>query len=480
MSRKSVERGVIVVLAVLAFARAVSDLNGPNAFIDLQPMYCAGATILSHGNPYAVQPLRHCEIAHGLPPGSSVVPAPVPGYVLAVFALLAALPYDAIEVAFALAGTASFVCIVVLTARLAKISPIVPMLVMLWTVGYRPVNNGQLSIFATLGIVVAAFAVQRKRWWLAAAATGLALIQPQFGLAVAIALAFFFPRVRVPLAAVAVLIVGMSFAMGPAQSVAYLTTELPRHAAAEVFWPYQYSLTWLLAYEGIGERAALAAGSLSTIVLLILGTLTAGRFARNGDADLSVLGAAAFATLFGSFIHIQQIESIMPAAVVLLARARAAAWMPALAALLLGAGWSAVHDTGMKLAQVALQDALVGCGLFVQLVSRNDGLRAGLRIAAGVGAAGVVLGVFAWRLPAFDPTVHFSSAETAKMLLSGPLASDQWKTASDMSYRGTRVALGLVVSKAYVWLGIVLLLSFSSAAAAWPETFLKRDADAAA
>src|SRR6266700_3322813 len=81
---------------------------------DFSAFYCAGQTIGRHADPYRNEPLGKCERSADRPnfleraPAYLAVPAPLPGYALAPFALLALLPYGAAACAWTLILLASF------------------------------------------------------------------------------------------------------------------------------------------------------------------------------------------------------------------------------------------------------------------------------------------------------------------------------------------------------------------------------------
>src|SRR5579884_1561266 len=79
---------VLILAAILAHDRHAAKpiLNAHN---DFTAFYCAGSVVRAHADPYLVEPLRGCERGLDEFPGAPawhVVPAPFPGYVLAIFA----------------------------------------------------------------------------------------------------------------------------------------------------------------------------------------------------------------------------------------------------------------------------------------------------------------------------------------------------------------------------------------------------------
>ena len=80
--------------------------------IDFRAFYCAGAALDAGADPYRAEPLRSCEVAawEAFPAGypEVAVPAPLPGYALTPFALLARLPYGVAAALWECALVAAF------------------------------------------------------------------------------------------------------------------------------------------------------------------------------------------------------------------------------------------------------------------------------------------------------------------------------------------------------------------------------------
>ena len=133
-----------------------------------------------------------------------------------------------------------------------------------------------------------------------------------------IAVALLVPRARVTLGlALAGLAIADALAT-PGQQLHYLTSVLPQQASAQVRAPDQYSLTFLLAMLGVGDRAALALSAISSVALLAAGIVFAQRWLRAGERAGIVFAPAACAVIGGSYLHITQIALALPAALLLL------------------------------------------------------------------------------------------------------------------------------------------------------------------
>ena len=88
-------------------------------------------------------------------------------------------------------------------------------------------------------------------------------------------------------------------ATGPATALAYFTTYLPVHAATEIVASDQYSLTHLLHVAGVGDRLAMAAGTLSYAVMTLLGIVAGWRAARYLEMPSLIAFAPPAFALFG-------------------------------------------------------------------------------------------------------------------------------------------------------------------------------------
>ena len=100
-------------------------------------------------------------------------------------------------------------------------------------------------------------------------------------------------RARVALAAAIAALGALAIAStGLPIQVAYVLRDLPLQAAAQVAYPEQFSLAYALSYAGLPARAALAAGALSTLVLLVLSVGLAWRLRERNAAFAVYLPAA--------------------------------------------------------------------------------------------------------------------------------------------------------------------------------------------
>src|SRR5579884_4246568 len=87
----------IVLAACVLFAYAAAEIKTTNAF-DFRAFYCAGRAVAQHADPYLSEPLHSCERTatdgyYRLFAARVALPAPLPGYDIAVFKILSRLPF---------------------------------------------------------------------------------------------------------------------------------------------------------------------------------------------------------------------------------------------------------------------------------------------------------------------------------------------------------------------------------------------------
>jgi len=331
---------------VLALTRAV-PIPARALLYDYRAFACAGRIAGTAADPYRAEPLRACEHRSGLLAGRRdlarlAVPAPLPGYALAPFALLGRLP-DA-------AGAALWVLLSLLGAALAIRSLTVlagARVRIVWAALALPLAValvlGQLVPLALGALCFAALAVERGRFALAAAAVWIAMIEPHVALPALLALAIFVPRARLGLGIGAIVALVLSLALlGAGKNLEYLTTVLPAHAASELANEEQYSLAYLLHRLGAPDLLALRLADLWYLAALVCGLTVAQRLvARGAPRSLYVLIPVAFAVIGGPFVHIHQMVFVLPALIVVAARVAPRARALSLAIVLLAVPWGA-------------------------------------------------------------------------------------------------------------------------------------------
>jgi len=313
-------------VAAYAFDPARSGRQGPLTDpTDFVGFYCGGAVLAERRDPYRADSLRTCErralaASHIAIVPNLVVPAPLPPYALAVFALISAVPFRVACAGFFVLSLVAIGSSIVLALRLAKISVGIVGLSLGVALGLGSLTLGQIIPFAVVALCGCALALRTGRFRLAALAALAMMVEPNVGLATVLGLFVLERRTR-PVLALGLLAAGcVSLAAGgPALNVEYLTQVLPAHARSEVGnFAAQYSLTALTYALGAGVRTALVLGEASYLVMLALGIEFARRLtARFGDRAFVALAPAACILIGGVYVHDHQMALALPCGFVL-------------------------------------------------------------------------------------------------------------------------------------------------------------------
>ncbi len=331
--------GIALALLALLAALANPKLAPPAVLRDFDAFYCAGAAIDRGADPYLAEPLGTCEraprpaaFARGTP--WLAVPAPLPPYALAPFALLARLPY---VWAGALWSLAILLCTGLAVAAMRRLTSL-PLagLIALFALGgaYAALALGQVAPVATAGVALAALFLSQGRDRAAALAAAASMIEPHVGLPLALALFIWRPATRLPLLLAGAVCFALSLWMvGVPVALEYVRAVLPAHALSEIANEKQLSLTYVLHQAGASDAFALHAGELWYALMLALGLGVAGAVRSRSPASIAALPVA-FTLLGGAFVHVVQIAAALPAALLLFAGARGAARNGLLLALL--------------------------------------------------------------------------------------------------------------------------------------------------
>ncbi|MEO9263459.1 MAG: glycosyltransferase 87 family protein [Candidatus Baltobacteraceae bacterium] len=361
---------ISLVLVAAAFALADRGELGRQSF---KAFYCAGRAVIERRDPYLVEPLRSCEqsVAGGTMTHGEVEPAPLPGYALAPFALLAVLPPRFAAILFALALAFATILSADLMARIIRAPPAAVLFAFV-PLSLLNIAYGEIPPIAVLALCAAAYFLVRERWTAAGVLVSLALFQPNVGVPAAIAVLVFVPGSRLSIAASMLALAAISIlTTGFAHNVEYFTAVLPLQAGSELAASDQYSLGHALYAAGLSAANSLFLAKLSFALMTAFGITLAGIIAgrRNAREFLPLLPAAA--VLFGGiYVHDIQMLFALPAALLIAARSRGRryATMSAAALAFLIAVWT----------QRAARSAL-----FVDAVGVAGGLFAVLRAPIG-------------------------------------------------------------------------------------------------
>ncbi len=320
----------LVTLGV-AFVLLCVGLSGPyfpERFSDARAFYCGGRAVLAHADPYREHPLLECERSVAAPALSPLrddvaVPAPFPGFALALFALPALLPFALALLVWMLAASSAVVAATVLVARVTR----TPLSAATIAIAYPAVTValplGQITPFVLLAIAAAGALLVMQRPRCAALAALGALLEPHVGLALVAGLAVAVPRTRTVLAAgiAGVAAIGCAIS-GVANQREYLQLVLPAHALANVPDALQFSTTHFAYIAGAPVALALALGTVWYVVAVGVGICVAVALrGRLGPAAVAFIPVA-FAVFGGTHTHLAQLGLATPAFLLVCATAR--------------------------------------------------------------------------------------------------------------------------------------------------------------
>lgn len=429
---------------------------------DFHSFWCSGSALLHGADPYRSGALGACERTaapfglYSARPGI-VVPAPLPPYALALFVPFALLSFPVAAILwFAILAFATFAAVRLLVTVL-RVPAAAAAWMFLLPAAVLWLPYGEVTPLALLGAAIAAFALQRQQWPLAALGLALLAIEPHLALPAWVCVWLFVPQARMTTTIAGAALLAGSIALHPGIFLEYVRSVLPLHALAEVPRVTQYSAAWLAYVAGAPAAGALRAGAITYGVSCVAGIVVAGGLrTRWNDPAVLIFAPVAFAVLGGTFVHASQIALALPFAAMLALHARGS--LQAIAA-------AACAVLAVPWLQGGQQQTVVFLGIAaatgVALALTRDRALA-LRIALGSAALCVVLVIMhrspavLWRAPAFPVAAR-----------AGELASAAWGRYVWREQSG--VILADWFAKAPVWLALLALTGGGIAAAARAE-----------
>ncbi len=365
--------------------------------LDFRAFYCAGQVQLSGVDPYREHPLRECEERVSAPGLSAEhfgtsVPAPFPGFVLALFAMLALVPFAWSLVIWESAACLALGLAVVLVARTTRTSLTASAIGLGFPAVVVALQLGQVTPFILLAVAGSASLLGSGRPRLAAVASLGALLDPHVGLALYAGIFVGVPRARgVLLAGAAALAALGLFVSGPAREWEYLHAVIPAHALANLTDAAQFSTSNFAFEAGAPVSLALILGSLWYAGAIIAGVCVALRLrTRLGIAAVAYVPTA-FAVFGGTHTHIWQLAIAVPAFMLLHSAAGARRDVCAVVTFIAAMPWLALAPFpwlfAIPTALAVLFAREMGCG------------RQGIRLAAGTLSALLVIMTAILRTP---------------------------------------------------------------------------------
>ncbi len=391
---------------------------------DFNAFYCAGAAVRSGADPYRAEPLATCERSpkghalHAVPPNLAL-PAPLPPFDLAAFAVLSRLSYARATVCWSLLVLLSLLITIEGMHRLTALPRAQLALVFVPTDGISALFLGEVAPVAVASLVLAMLAVRSGRPRVAAVAIALSLCEPHVGVAPIFALFLCFPAARTTTALCACALAVVSLlAIGAGTSLEYVRDVLPAHALSEISSPRQLSLTALLHSAGASDGTALALGTASYLTMLFLGMALSRRLALRDPFDPFIVAApAALVLVGGAFIHTIQMPAALPAALLAYARLAGRARRIAGAAIVtIAIPWTSFLGLGTIFVLVAA----VAVGLLMRYFLAASQARA----VAGAFAAGAFVYGLNYALASGDP---FPAQIVLPPLHPNDLAEVNWR-----------------------------------------------------
>jgi hypothetical protein len=441
---------VVILIAFAPFARTYTStaFNG----IDFEAFYCGGQVLASHGDPYLQEPLHSCEarVHWKEHPSDLLVPLPQPPVVVAAFIPLGDLPYEVARALWFVSMCAALTASIFLVGRMYDIWwPAVAIAIAMS--GVLSLILGQVVPLCLFGIVAAAYGLRIGRSLPIIVGLLALAVQPSVFVAVAAAcLVFGTSRTRIAASIAISGFAGASLLVSGVQTnVLYLSTILPLHNYAELTNSLQFSLSGILAQTGVPARIALAAGSISYVLAVIAGVVTAGLLQRRlNDPSLLALAPPAFAVFLGTFVHLQLYLLAVPLALVLATRTQSR--VAALALFLSSIPWQWAIMTLFLIPSIAVSTIL-----FTRLWMSRSLL---VCTAAGLASGAAMFAAAFWyihaapaSLPAFtyhaNPNALSEYTWIAAERLYGPIGA---APAAQLARLLSVAALGCILVMAYL------------------------------
>jgi hypothetical protein len=406
-----------LVAAIVALSFGVSASR--ERFFDFRVFYCAGQAERLGADPYREHPLYECEQNVGAPERSPVqsgvtAPAPFPGFVLALFAALARLPFSVALFVWEGAAVAAVGCAVMLVARTTRTTILANAIALGFPAAVVGLPLGQVTPFILLALAgCGVLLASGKPRWAALAALG-AMLDPHVGLALVLGLFIGVRAARSVLVAGTFGLAALGLAVsGPLREWEYLRSVIPAHALAGVADAGQFSVTHFAFIAGARPALAVTLGSLWYAGALVVGiTLALCLRARLGSAVMAYVPPA-FAVFGGTHTHAQQIALAIPAFMLLYAFTsgrRRAAWV--VVTFFAAIPWLSIAPSPW---------IYLGPPVLAVIFARElECGRHALRVGA---AAGVTLGII---LLAFSRS-HLPRALVMHTVAGNPLADDSWQ-----------------------------------------------------
>jgi hypothetical protein len=473
MWRVGVQYAAIVVFTILISVQVLYSWRGPSApqlqdagvALDFKTFYCAGAATNAGEDPYLAQAVKRCgSKPPAAPPPfarANVWPAPLPAYDIAIFRLLAELPYRLAVALWMLASIIALSIAVVLISKLSAIPPIAIFAALAMPLYYTCLQWGQLPPLIVGSLAIAAYGMSKQAYTVAAFACVACAIEPHVGAPVCLAAFLWERRCRLPIAVgVGILAIVSIGTLGLATNIEYFQSVLPLQARAEVPATNQFSFTSIAYTFGAPDRLAVELGSIDYVLMAAIGVYLARRISRATDVKEAIPLVPAMAVLLGgAFVHVTQLSIAIAAGIALsrlMARQAALLWSGVLLMMPVSydvaLGRHALHLTRVE-SMVAL--AVVAFVGFAKLSTPG-------RLGAVLAALAAYFAISFAIVHAPSTTIRTPASAIAYERQLGAdmkFAAAEWGVYIRETPQASTTTWQVIVAKSPWWFGLILLLA---------------------
>jgi hypothetical protein len=289
---------------------------------DFRAFSCAGEALRTGNDPYHIEPVRTCQRrmlsdAKLELNEKHILPAPLPPVALVPFGLISVLPTEQKVILWLTLLITSSVITILLISKIAQARLLYCALSILPFELVTSVTIGQLVPIVVLGAVLVAYSsISRNRVLLVLGLLGT-IIEPHLALAVFLGTFLLIPNARKTILFTILGLGVFDLCLGPFLSMEYLLHILPEHAVSEISNKgAQYALSPVLFAIGFSQDASAKLGTLSYVVMLLIGLLLAKSLLDRNIAYASTTPLCAI-LIGGPFLHFHQMVAALPFAFLL-------------------------------------------------------------------------------------------------------------------------------------------------------------------
>lgn len=350
------------------------------------------------------------------------IPAPFPGYVLAVFLPFAILPFMWSSIAWvvvsALAGVATFVNL----RRLTRLDVLTLGTVVFTAAALPSIMYGNVTILAVAGLTYAGVALEERRPWMVALGLSVAALEPHVALAAIVGVFIWERRCRIPIAVACMAMSFLTFlTTGTFETLEYVRNVLPAHALTELANGEQLALSAILHQLGVNAHASVTIGNAQYAIFFIASIVTAGGAARTAGRSAFAFWPCAAVIVGGTFVHATQIAFALPLAVTLFENQNVRRGFAGAALIAIGVPWLLV----------VLRPEIVGVGAFTAFLVARRALHFPFLACALVAGAPLAAMAFGVILSHGGDPIDWSKIPASVYAPATALAESSWRVLMD-------------------------------------------------